>query len=363
MADEEDVEDVCQICMEQPPSVKMSCGHALCMNCCVADIVRINERKDAVLPHAPPSLEVSLEVRCFTCSKPVETFKEDGADVTQDIRARAEARLAPSVTTPTGVEQEVVQQEQQDSGWNLVCARAQPEHNTGVQYCTSQALQDLFSVRPKNEYLELCLLDGRRLTDADIMQLAPALLQSAQDTIRDYGWPRPVALDVRLIDHRCSDAGVTALIDRCLAPLFQGGWAYCHLLKAWQNEIGDNGCEAIMRLLKLQGRKRDTHLRELHLSDNRITAEGALALVRTCENIYPRADGYDGWQQQRLPLWLRLHRNHIDTHAFFAQASDSSFCTCRSQGPKSGTCKPSCCRSLLTVSGLFAWSLSSKVVY
>ena len=135
---------------------------------------------------------------------------------------------------------------------------------------------------------------------------------------------------------------VKALIDECLAPLFRSGLAYCHFFKAWQNEIGDRGCEAIIELLTLQGRARGRHMRELHLSDNRITSRGALALVRACGNIYPKRDR----SQQPLPLWLRLHRNHIDVDIFEEQASPSSFCKCKAAGGGSGigNCKPTYCR-------------------
>ena len=42
--DDEDYDDVCQICMEQRPDISMSpCSHVVCETCCVHNVVRTNK--------------------------------------------------------------------------------------------------------------------------------------------------------------------------------------------------------------------------------------------------------------------------------------------------------------------------------
>ena len=121
-----------------------------------------------------------------------------------------------------------------------------------------------------------------------------------------------------------------------LTNLFEGGLAYTRIIKAWKNDVGDNGCVALGKLLLLQGSSRGTHMRELHLSHNNISAAGALALLAACKQVYPIKDCSTGAKQ---PLWLRLHCNVIDS-AMFATRAGRLFCECLS----SNSCNPRTCR-------------------
>jgi hypothetical protein len=319
IAADDDVEGECQICMENPPDVRMSCGHQLCSTCCVAEISRINAGGDTAAH--------SLEVRCYMCRQSGVSFHKGDADVTRQILERAAARLARAAPLHAQAEPVVVPAEQglpeEDSGWSVARARSrarQPEQSSWVVQPSTARLDD-FSVVPssKGRHLDVQLHEERSLTDEDFQHLAPAIALAVQKAVVELDWQRPVALDVRLQYHQCGDAGIKALCEDCLGPLLKDGWAYCHFLRAWSNQIGDAGCQALAELLKLQGQApRTAHMRELHLSDNRISSEGALALVRASLAIYPQ---YEERGRQRLPLWLRLHRNVIDTDAFFAEVN------------------------------------------
>jgi len=59
-------------------------------------------------------------------------------------------------------------------------------------------------------------------------------------------------------------------------------------LKLWNNQIGDEGCEALARLLVLAARA-DAPLVELHLSHNQVTERGAAAIFNAVYE-YSRAD-------------------------------------------------------------------------
>ena len=327
-ADDDDYERDCLICFENSPDVRMTCGHNLCKTCCVAEIVRINTGGDAAA-HA-------LEVRCFMCSQSGVSFRTGDADVTEQILELAAARLAPAAPLHAQADQVVVRTEQgspeEDSGWSVVPSRARQEQSAWQQPVTARL--DDFSVVPASRgarFLEVRLReDGRCLTDADFQHLAPAIAAAVENAVVELDWARPVALDFRLVNHRCGNVGMAALCDACLGPLLQGGWAYCHFLRAWSNEIGDDGCRALAEHLGLQGRARATHMRELHLSDNQISFVGALALVSSSLKIYPRVDE---WGRQRLPLWLRLHRNAIDTAAFFDQVDNVAYGCCITPNP------------------------------
>ena len=64
---------------------------------------------------------------------------------------------------------------------------------------------------------------------------------------------------------------------------------------------------------------------EVHLSHNRLTSKGALALIESASTLYPRILE----NKQAVPLWLRLEYNAVDSSAVSSQVRNSvRVCTC-----------------------------------
>lgn len=95
-------------------------------------------------------------------------------------------------------------------------------------------------------------------------------------------------------------------------------------LRFHMNRISDAGCGILASYLL---RCRPELLpAEIHLSHNRITADGAIVLLQAVTQTYPRP----GYKSHATPIWLRLEHNQIDPDAIkrAAVVMGLRWCTC-----------------------------------
>lgn len=108
---------------------------------------------------------------------------------------------------------------------------------------------------------------------------------------------------------------------------------WVHRLRLHMNRLSDVSCDALASYLCeiplsfLPG--------ELHLSHNRISSAGALALVGAAARRYPRIPKNDG---PPIPLWLRLEHNVIDASFVRRRAAGlgAKWCPGESAGGRGG---------------------------
>jgi hypothetical protein len=155
-------------------------------------------------------------------------------------------------------------------------------------------------------------LSNRQLSDADVVQIAPALDIELRAAIRAEGRFPGLVLSVQ--HNQCGDRGVSALCN-VLGRLRDQDLAYTKILKVFYNEVSDEGAVAIARLIethaRMAGVERRHQLQECHLSHNAISTEGARALIQQAQRSYPYVDA----SAVRVPLWLRMDNNAIDAAA------------------------------------------------
>ena len=298
-SDDDAIDRECMVCMDRDPDVTMwPCQHVLCRKCAAGEINR--QKKSA--------RDGSGSYCCFKCSQEVDDMTQDGESVLREVLAEAHAVCARPVP------------QAQVASFNVVVN----------QHASWQRLEQSVRLEPHGGGAGglVRVVFGRSLgplTDAELCEIAPAFAQWLSHKIGRAQWPHdqrgnrmPVALEVDMTPLRgqqqnfVGDLGVTSLCAE-LEHLFQHGTAYVQVFKAWKNKIGDDGCRALAALLRLQGQDKGGMyaLRELHLSHNHISAEGACLLTEACRGVYPVRGGAG-----TLPLWLRLHQNVIDVSCF-----------------------------------------------
>lgn len=108
-------------------------------------------------------------------------------------------------------------------------------------------------------------------------------------------------------------------------------------LKLYQNKIGDLGAEAIAALIE---REDGPTLHELHLSHNRITTRGALALAKSLSEC-PRYPFETTQEKKATPLWLRLEHNFISAEKVLEFLDKVPICQVNSKG---SVCTPNNCQ-------------------
>jgi hypothetical protein len=171
-------------------------------------------------------------------------------------------------------------------------------------------------------------LEHSGLEDGDVPAVMSALAAAIRAGAPAFG---DVLVSLALEQNRLTGHGVAAL---CAASLV---WAVgeCPLsrvalrrLRVHQNAIGDEGAEALAAYLSDLPPPLLPH--EVHLSHNRVTAKGALAIVAAAEGRYPRAAANGG---PAVPLWLRLEHNNVDVGAFNDGCAARSLVTCGCQPP------------------------------
>lgn len=109
-------------------------------------------------------------------------------------------------------------------------------------------------------------------------------------------------------------------------------------LKLYQNKIGDIGAESLAALIE---REDGPTLHELHLSHNRITTRGALALCKSLADC-PRYPFGTTQEKKSTPLWLRLEHNFISAEKVLELLADTPTCQVNSKG---SACTPSNCQN------------------
>ena len=117
------------------------------------------------------------------------------------------------------------------------------------------------------------------------------------------------------------------------------GFITVNSLKLYQNKIGDAGAEALAELI---ARDDGPTLHELHLSHNRITTRGALAIAKSLAEC-PRYPFATTQEKKLTPLWLRLEHNFISAEQVihFLEKSETPICQVNAKG---SSCTPSHCQ-------------------
>lgn len=117
------------------------------------------------------------------------------------------------------------------------------------------------------------------------------------------------------------DLSSNKLSSTAFLPLLQGlrqNSMCIHKLCLHKNQLGDSSAEALADHIRKQEAS-DTIIREVHLSDNRITRKGILSLLNAVHDCgcYPSEKAKGG----QVALWLRLENNDVDDPVSVLQQS------------------------------------------
>jgi rRNA-processing protein FCF1 len=231
--------------------------------------------------------------------------------------------------------------------------------------------QQTTSLKPKNKFSKDCIalsnngiptiqLANRNMSDSDVIDFVQWLPNSGR--FKHYVEKKHrVKMNIEMYDNSITDAGVGALVDFLLAHQED---IRVNALKFWKNSIGDVGAEHLARYIT----ECKHVLVELHLSHNRITTQGAIALFKAVENnpLYPRvqvqakqkkesadtssseattaATPETTTVQNHCPLWLRLEFNFINLEQLNKQYSLNALNPCYADSRTK--CGPNgCCKS------------------
>lgn len=178
-----------------------------------------------------------------------------------------------------------------------------------------------------------------KLCDADIkaMLVDPAF----KDTVEEMRWPvsrefGKWELHIDFSGNQLTCDGVISLLDYAR----QNAFSVRHI-RLYRNSIGDRGAQAIAKYIN----EAEWPVEEVHLSHNRISATGLLAIMNSAEkrsDLYPRRHPSGN---HYVPLWLRLEWNVIQNVDIVVNELHKSHMIC--EGKNQQRCTASSCAAPL----------------
>jgi hypothetical protein len=150
----------------------------------------------------------------------------------------------------------------------------------------------------------------------DLLQAIESALEKRRAALKKSGGDCSLSCPITLVAEMnfFGDAGVSALVSRARAWAGSTTRAHWQRLRLHMNRVGDAGCSAIGDYISSVG-----SVAEVHLSHNRVSTAGAVAIIAASTRRYPRPAGSSP-KPQMLPLWLRLEHNIIEPEAVRREA-------------------------------------------
>ena len=148
------------------------------------------------------------------------------------------------------------------------------------------------------------------VTDDDLVEFCEWLdTQSLPVIVENYQYVLRTGAMVDLSFNRVGPRGIERLLD-----VLRSHAVPCAVLKAYRNVLDDSVIDPIVEYLHTQ--PASLPLQGLHISHNRITAQGAMRLVKAIIEC-----GHYPTRVNKRPFWLRLEQNEIERPEDVVQTS------------------------------------------